>query len=68
MAKAAKTNLHTTDGLVNVVSGLGTWKAKRSHNMFTYANLGDWKSLDNAYQSNWLARQIVEIPAEDMRS
>lgn len=69
MAKKA-TNLHlqpvTHDGLVNVVSGLGTWKAKRSHNMFTYANLGDWKSLDNAYQSNWLARQIVEIPAEDM--
>ena len=71
MAKAAKTNLHltpaaTTDGLVNVVSGLGTWKAKRSHNMFQYAALSNWQQLDAAYQTNWLARKIVEIPAEDM--
>lgn len=69
-----KANLHltpdaparTTDGLVNVVSGLGTWKAKRSHNMFQYAALSNWQQLDAAYQTNWLARQIVEIPAEDM--
>lgn len=54
------------DGLVNVVSGLGTSKAKRSHNQFTYGILGDWMTLDAAYQTNWLARQIVDIPAEDM--
>lgn len=71
MAKAAKTNLHltparTTDGLVNVVSGLGTWKSKRSHNTFQYGILTDWQQLDAAYQTNWLARQIVDIPAEDM--
>ena len=71
MTKAAKTNLHlmpatTADGLVNVVSGLGTWKAKRSHNVFQYAALSNWQQLDAAYQTNWLARQIVEIPAEDM--
>lgn len=54
------------DGLVNVVSGLGTAKAKRSHNQFTYSILGDWQAMDAAYQTSWLARQIVDVPAEDM--
>lgn len=58
--------MNASDGLVNVVSGLGTAKAKRSHNQFTYGILGDWQSLDAAYQTNWLARQIVDVPAEDM--
>lgn len=56
----------TTDGLVNVASGLGTNKAKRSHNTFSYAVLSDWQQMDAAYQTNWLARQIVDVPAEDM--
>lgn len=56
----------TADGLVNVVSGLGTSKAKRSHNQFTYGLQNNWQQLDAAYQSNWLARQIVDAPAEDM--
>lgn len=71
---AKKPNLHavatprhvTADGLVNVASGLGTSKAKRSHNMFNYAVLQNWQQLDAAYQTNWLARQIVDVPAEDM--
>jgi len=72
---AKKPNLHSTivaprhataDGLVNVVSGLGTAKSKRSHNFFSYATLQDWQQLDAAYQTNWLARAIVDIPAEDM--
>ena len=54
------------DGLVNVVSGLGTAKAKRSHNQFSYSVLNDFASLDAAYQTSWLARQIVDVPAEDM--
>lgn len=54
------------DSLQNVVSGLGTAKAKRSHNTFQYAMLNNWQQLDAAYQTNWLARQIVDIPAEDM--
>lgn len=71
---AKKPNLHavaapkhvTADGLVNVVSGLGTAKSKRTHNFFSYATLQDWQQLDAAYQTNWLARAIVDIPAEDM--
>jgi hypothetical protein len=56
----------TADGLVNVVSGLGTAKAKRSHNAFSYAILNDFSQLDAAYGTSWLARQIVDAPAEDM--
>lgn len=72
MAARKKPNLHpeprrvVSDGLVNVVSGLGTAKAKRSHNFFSYAQLNNWQQLDAAYQTNWLARQIVDVPAEDM--
>ena len=56
----------TGDGLVNVASGLGTQKAKRSHNRFVYSVLNDFASLDAAYQTSWLARAIVDYPAEDM--
>jgi len=56
----------TTDGLVNVASGLGTNKAKRSHNFFAYSGLNAWANWDAAYETNWLARQIVDVPAEDM--
>lgn len=70
---AKKPNLHavaprtvSTDGLVNVVSGLGTYKAKREHNYFAYTAFNDWQQWDAAYQTNWIARQIVDVPAEDM--
>lgn len=56
----------TADGLVNVASGLGTAKSKRSHNHFQYAALNDWQQLDAAFQTSWLARQIVQVPSEDM--
>ncbi|BAN16814.1 portal protein [Edwardsiella phage PEi21] len=55
-----------TDGLVNVASGLGTAKSKRFHNRFEMGLMNDFHSMDNAFQTNWLARQIVEVPAEDM--
>ena len=56
----------TTDGLQNLVSGLGTRQGKRYHNQFTFDNLFGYKELEAAFQSNWLARAIVEIPAADM--
>jgi len=56
----------TVDGLANVVSGLGTASGKRSHNQFVYDLLNSYAELDAAYQSNWIARQIVDIPAGDM--
>lgn len=60
---AKKTQL---DGLVNVVSGLGTAKSKRSANQWFFDLLNNFQELDAAYQSNWIARKICDIPAEDM--
>jgi len=53
------------DGLFNVVSGLGTNKAKRSHNNWAFEGFSNWANLDAAYQSNWIARQVVDVPARD---
>lgn len=52
------------DGLVNVASGLGTSKSKRSHAQWNY-DYTDWASLDAMYQSNWIARAIVDEWAAD---
>lgn len=54
------------DGLVNVVSGLGTGKGKREHNHFRADNLFGYQQWQAAYETNWIARQIVDIPADDM--
>lgn len=54
------------DGLMNVVSGLGTSKSKRSHDCWEYDVFNNWEQLDACYQSNWIARKIVDTRAEDM--
>jgi len=54
------------DGLANVVSGLGTNSGKRAHNQFVPDLLNNYQEMEAAYQSNWIARSIVDIPAEDM--
>ncbi|MBR8654206.1 DUF1073 domain-containing protein [Achromobacter sp. Marseille-Q0513] len=56
----------TNDGLQNVVSGLGMGKGKRDHNRFVYDGLFGYAELEAAYQTNWIARQIVDVPADDM--
>jgi phage-related protein (TIGR01555 family) len=60
---ANKTNL---DGLINVITGMGNEKSKRSNNQWQLAMLGNWAELDACYQSSWIARKICDIPAEDM--
>lgn len=54
------------DGLENVVTGLGTARGKRAHSQFKLDAFNDYGQLEAAYQSNWVARQIVDIPADDM--
>lgn len=55
------------DGLVNVATGLGTSKSKSTHNMWELDTLfNHWQQLDTAYQTNWISRQICDVPAEDM--
>ena len=54
------------DGLQNVVTGLGGNTSKRANNQWVYGMLNDYGSLDAAYQTNWIARAIVDVPARDM--
>ncbi len=54
------------DGLLNLMSGLGTSRSKRSGNCFIQDAQLNQNEMTAAYQTNWIARKIVDIPAEDM--
>ncbi|PYY71229.1 hypothetical protein CRX42_07375 [Pseudomonas jessenii] len=54
----------TTDSLSNLVANIGTNRDKRSHNYFGYEFVNQME-LEAAYQSNWIARRIVDTPNED---
>lgn len=57
---------YSADGLRNVVSGMIEGQTKRSNNVWSYDALNNYQQLDAAYQTNWLASDIVDVPAEDM--
>jgi len=64
-----KTRLRaTSDGLVNVMSGLGTSKSKSANNRWAYGfnPTAQYHQLEAAYQDNWIAQKIVDCRAEDM--
>jgi phage-related protein (TIGR01555 family) len=63
--KTAQKN-KSQDGLQNVMTGLGTGKSKRSYNTWVYDLVNQWQQLDACYQTNWIARAIVDVPAQDM--
>ena len=52
------------DSLFNLVSGLGTAKDPRTSTNFYYREL-DRNVLEQMYRSDWLARRLVDLPAED---
>lgn len=54
------------DSLVNVISGLGTSRSKRTHDHYQFEIPNDYIQLEAAYQVDWLARAIVDYPIEDM--
>ena len=54
------------DGLINVVSGLGGNNTKRANNRWELTTLNEYQQLEAAYQTNWIARGIVDIPARDI--
>lgn len=59
--------LSQADGLINVMTGLGTARSKRSWNQWSPSLLSTgWQELEAAYQDSWICRQIVDVPAEDM--
>jgi uncharacterized protein len=54
----------TNDSLSNMVANIGTNRDKRSHNQFGFEFVNQFE-LEAAYQSNWIARRIVDKPNED---
>lgn len=53
------------DQLVNFTTGLGTAKDPTVMSHF-HLNIVDRRALESAYRSDWVARRIVDAPAEDM--
>jgi hypothetical protein len=52
------------DGLVNIVANLGTGRDKAAHNHYVVT---PWtpQQLEAIYRTSWLARAIIDYPAED---
>jgi hypothetical protein len=57
-------SLVMSDGLQNLVAGLGTARDKAAGSAYL-ATLIDDQTLMHAYRGSWLARKIVDIPAFD---
>lgn len=53
-----------TDSLVNVVANLGTGRDKSAHNQYVAEFLSPIELLQT-YRTSWLAKAIVDYPAED---
>lgn len=64
MSMITDTYHRLTDSLFNLVSGLGTPKDPRLSSKFVYREL-DRNTLEQMYRSDWLARRLVDLPAED---
>jgi phage-related protein (TIGR01555 family) len=59
--------MFTLDTLVNFVSGLGTAKDKNTATAYTLVPLTD-NQLSMSYRGDWVARKVVNIPAQDATS
>jgi phage-related protein (TIGR01555 family) len=53
-----------TDGLRNVFTGMGTESDARMFTQWMGREL-DQGTLDIAYRNDWIARKVVDLPAED---
>lgn len=54
----------TNDGLVNLVSGMGTERDKAGQANYSVTNMDDLQ-LVSAYKASSLARRVIDMPAED---
>ena len=52
------------DTLVNLLSGLGTSKDKGAFNQYVFSPMAQ-EELRAAYRTDWIARKVVSIPAQD---
>lgn len=64
-AGAKVVNLRASDGLANVITGMGMLNGKRGGDVYSYQPLDDGALMD-LYRSSWMARKAVDIIAEDM--
>lgn len=55
----------TSDGLMNVMTGMGTDRDRRMFNRFQFRMMQDYSELEAAYIENWIARAIIDIPVDD---
>ncbi|MGJ8515094.1 DUF1073 domain-containing protein [Carnimonas bestiolae] len=56
----------TTDGLANMLSGMGTNRDQRQASFWQFGNIyNDWYQLEAAYSENWIARAVIDNPVED---
>ncbi|MBQ4781255.1 DUF1073 domain-containing protein [Pectobacterium versatile] len=55
----------TTDGLANVMTGMGTGRDRRMFNRFMFGVMQDFAELEAAYVENWIARAIIDFPVDD---
>ncbi|RIY00202.1 DUF1073 domain-containing protein [Aureimonas flava] len=53
------------DTLSNLITGMGTAKAKSSATVYAYAPMAPGE-LEAAYRGSWLARKVIDIPAMEM--
>lgn len=54
----------TYDSLQNLITGLGTSKDKMQGTQFVFSELSKGQ-LEAAYRSDWIARKVIDIPAQD---
>ena len=64
--KPKRTSIIASDGLENVVAGLGTDRDKRSYSIYGAPRKLTPVELENMYRSSWLAKKIVNAVADDM--
>ena len=65
-ATASKPRLRfTSDGLMNVYTGMGTANSKSGNNFWGLSPFLSGNTIDVIYRESWLAQAICSIPAED---
>jgi phage-related protein (TIGR01555 family) len=57
-----------TAGLANPYTGMGGPDTKTAGNYFVRTHLNDYEQWEAAYQSNWIARRVVDVVADDATS
>ena len=67
-ARKRQTRILTAlDGYANIAAGLGDYSILASSGTFIPNNLTwDLPTLTTAYRTSWLAKRIIDMPAEDM--